>query len=114
MPYQTRRAHGNQWGEHLYVIAAPEAQIVKIGRSWDPARRCRDIGHACPWLCIDLVAVLYGAGCLEAACHRALEEQLPRAGGEWFRGTAAEAIQCVNDCIAQVHAAKLGPLKFEG
>ena len=104
MPYQTRRAHGATWGEHLYVIAAPSAQLVKIGRSWDPERRYRDIGHACPWLDIELTAVFFEAGCLEGACHKALEEELPKAGGEWFRGSAAAAIGYINHVIAQTHA----------
>jgi hypothetical protein len=103
MPYQTRRAHGAAWGEHLYVMAAQEAGLVKVGRSWDPERRCRDIGHACPWLRVELVAVFHEAGNLEGACHRAIQEEMNRTGREWFRGTATEAIRCINDVIARVH-----------
>ena len=103
MRYQTRHAHGASWGEHLYVIAAAEAGLVKVGRSWDPARRCRDIGHSCPWLGVELVAVFHEAGCLEAACHRAVQETMPRAGREWFRGSASEAIRRVGEVVAAVH-----------
>ena len=103
MTYQTRRAYGASWGEHLYVIAAAEAGLVKVGRSWDPERRCRDIGHACPWLDVDLVAVFHEAGNLEAACFRALEARMPRAGREWFRGPVEEAISCINEVLARLH-----------
>ena len=92
MPYQTRHTRGATWGEHLYVIAAPAAGLVKVGRSWDPQRRCRDIGHACPWLHVELAAVFPEAGQFEAECLRFIEAELQRVGREWFRGTAGEAI----------------------
>jgi hypothetical protein len=86
------------WGHDLYVVWLPEADVVKIGRSCDCARRFKHIQQSCPFLHMELAAVFPGSGWAEGACHRALDTR--RCGREWFRVSREDAIAEVNSILS--------------
>ena len=86
------------WGNDLYVVWLPEADVVKVGRSCDCQRRFKNIQQACPFLRLELAAVFPGSGWAEGACHRALDGK--RCGREWFRASREEAVAAVNSILS--------------
>ena len=90
---------GATWGEHLYLIDTAE-RLTKIGRSWDPERRCRDVARACPFLGVRLLAVYPGAGGLEMAVHAALRAEFEEVGREWFRASGSEVLPTLSRVLA--------------
>ena len=100
MPYTKRSSKGATWGEHLYLIDSTAERLTKVGRSWDPERRCRDVAHACPFLGVRLLAVYPGAGGLEMAVHAALRAEFEEVGREWFRASGSEVLPTLSRVLA--------------
>lgn len=71
--------------DDLYVLQN-EYGLIKIGRSFEPERRCRIVASRdrCK---AQIVEVLVGKGFREPAIHRRLERFA--LGGEWFDGDSA-------------------------
>ena len=85
----------------LYLAMRSDARsILKVGRSSNPARRCRDLesGHVFQ---MKLIAVWPGAGSCETAAHRALQAfiRVPGPSREWFHASAAEVYAAVALCM---------------
>ena len=75
---------------HLYIATRSDApDIVKIGRSNDPCRRCEGLSSS-HCFTVSPTFVFHGYGRLEAAVHKALEDKrvLGGTGEEWFRVSA--------------------------
>ena len=82
---------------HLYIATRSDApDIVKIGRSNDPRRRCEGLSSS-HCFAVSTAFVFHGYGRLEAAVHKALDDKrvLGGTGREWFRVPATEAFAAV-------------------
>lgn len=74
--YRTKGAH------YIYFIAAPDADVVKIGIAGDPKRRFRTI-QACSPVRLELVLFVRGTIFDERHLHERFAAH--RVHGEWFR-----------------------------
>ena len=82
------------YGKDLYILWIEEAQICKIGRSTNTTRRLKEIQSYCPWLTIEIAAILPNAGWIETTVHGAFKSR--KCGREWFRVHKSEAIETTN------------------
>lgn len=81
----------------MYVIAAPEMKIMKIGVSREPLRRMKDIQVSFPTH-LEIIAVIPKGGTKEErSFHRAMHEF--RRQGEWFEMTD-ESMQLLNGLLS--------------
>jgi hypothetical protein len=86
---------------HLYIATRSDApDIVKIGRSNDPCRRCEGLSTS-HCFTVSTAFVFHGYGRLEAAVHKALDDKrvLGGTGREWFRVSAVEAFAAVTHAL---------------
>ena len=86
---------------HLYIATRSDApDIVKIGRSNDPRRRCEGLSSS-HCFTVSATFIFHGHGCVEAVVHRALEDKrvLGGTGKEWFRVSTSEAFAAVTNAL---------------
>ena len=85
MPYTKR---GSQhWGSDLYVFKA--GLYCKIGRSYDPGRRAKEISSACPFP-VEIAGIFPGQGSREGAVHKHFDSK--RTHNEWFEVDCASVL----------------------
>ena len=86
---------------HLYIATRSDApDIVKIGRSNNPRRRCEGLSSS-HCFTVSATFIFHGHGRVEASVHKALEDKrvLGGTGKEWFRMTATEAFEAVTHAL---------------
>ena len=83
-----------EYGKHSYILWIADAEICQIGRSTNTARRLKEIEAYCPWLPIEIAAILPNAGWIETTAHGAFKSR--KCGREWFRAHNSEAIETAN------------------
>ena len=86
------------YGKDLYVLWIPEAEICKVGRSSNCARRLKEIRAGVPWLHVELACVLPDAGWIENTVHGAFRSR--QVGREWFKADKAEVIKTAGELLA--------------
>ena len=69
---------------HLYFMHNPYTQLIKIGVSYDPKQRCRELSLV-SGVQLTLLGVLRGGDFYERELHLAFHET--RELGEWFQPT---------------------------
>ncbi len=89
-------------GVAIYVIAVPDQQIVKIGISNDPGRRCVGIQtdkDVCVYWAVRLAKK--DALKVEQAIHKRMAETLNHRRGEWYSMDPDTAVATIKQTIAQ-------------
>lgn len=75
-------------GTHLYIIQMDRTGAIKVGRSNDVERRCKQLQTSCPYPLIVLL-VAKRQGNREQEVHRRLKAYRTASfQGEWFREPA--------------------------
>ena len=85
----------------LYVVGSVEMEPVKVGRSYNPVQRMKDMQCGCPYR-LHVFGALYGRRdaiiALEWETHKALAEFGFHVAGEWFDAPPHDALAVAIKC----------------
>lgn len=94
----------------LYVYFARDlvTGFIKIGYSWNPARRIRSLRRETDGHSIELLAVARGNHLTEGKLHHLFRDDLAGRGREWFR--SSPALEALIEFIREFQAVKPSPV----
>lgn len=87
-----KRMKNNTSDGHVYFISMVGTQFIKIGHSFDPERRLKQLQTASP-VALKLIGIRPGSKHVERLFHRQLREF--RQEGEWFEIVSRKAVMLI-------------------